>query len=80
MESEAGLKAIKEMIQHGTPVEIIEGDGDNTLVARLEKNMGLTVKKSLTGITALKKLSNTCMFYATNRKSRYKQSSNSTSP
>lgn len=33
MESEAGLRDIKDMIQQGTPVEIIEGDGDNTLVA-----------------------------------------------
>ena len=30
MISEAGLKAIKFMIQQGTPVEIIERDGDNT--------------------------------------------------
>lgn len=45
MESEAGLQAIKDMIQQGTPVGIIEGDGDNTLVARLERSMGLTVKK-----------------------------------
>eukprot|EP00105_Crassostrea_gigas_P029783 XP_011451830.1 PREDICTED: uncharacterized protein LOC105345397 isoform X2 [Crassostrea gigas] len=47
MESEAGLQAIKDMIQQGTPVGIIEGDGDNTLVARLERSMGLTVKKKL---------------------------------
>lgn len=45
MESEAGLQAIKDMIQQGTPVGIIEGDGDNTLVARLERSMGLTVIK-----------------------------------
>lgn len=45
MESEAGLQAIKDMIQQGTPVGIIEDDGDNTLVARLERSMGLTVKK-----------------------------------
>lgn len=45
MESEACLQAIKDMIQQGTPVGIIEGDGDNTLVARLERSMGLTVKK-----------------------------------
>lgn len=45
MESEAGLQAIKDMIQQGTPVGIIEGDGYNTLVARLQRSMGLTVKK-----------------------------------
>lgn len=61
MESEAGLQAIKDMIQQGTPVGIIEGDGDNTLVARLERSMGLTVKKNLTRIIALKILSNSCM-------------------
>lgn len=46
MESEAGLKAIKDMIQQRTPVGIIEGDGNNTLVARLERSMGLTAKKT----------------------------------
>ena len=30
MESEAGLKAIKVMIQQSTPVEFIEADGDDT--------------------------------------------------
>lgn len=42
--SEADLQAIKDMIQQGTPVGIIEDDGDHTLVARLERSMGLTVK------------------------------------
>lgn len=70
MESEAGLQAIKDMIQQGTPVGIIEDDGDNTLVARLERSMGLTVKKkTLTRIIALKTLSNSCMISETRRKS-----------
>lgn len=47
MESEAGLKAIKDMIQEGTPVDVIEGDGDNTLVARIHKSLGVTVKKKI---------------------------------
>lgn len=67
MESEAGLQAIKDMIQQGTPVGIIEGDGYNTLVQR---SMGLTVKKKTwTRIIALKTLSNSCMISETRRKS-----------
>lgn len=37
---------LADMIQQGTPVGIIEGDGNKTLVARLERSMGLTVKKT----------------------------------
>ena len=29
MESVSGEKGIKELIEEGTPVEILEGDGDN---------------------------------------------------
>lgn len=47
MESEAGLLALKEMSSQGTPVEIIEGDGDNTLIARLKSQCGLSVVKRL---------------------------------
>ncbi|KAK3100488.1 hypothetical protein FSP39_020887 [Pinctada imbricata] len=42
MESEAGVEAVKEMNDQGTPIAVIEGDGDNTLIARLKSNLGLT--------------------------------------
>lgn len=47
LESRAGLEAIKEMMQHGTPVKVIEGDGNNTLIARLKSELGLTDIKNL---------------------------------
>ncbi|KAK3085406.1 hypothetical protein FSP39_002859 [Pinctada imbricata] len=40
MESEAGVEAVKEMNDQGTPIAVIEGDGDNTLIARLKCNLG----------------------------------------
>ena len=45
MESESGEKAVLELAQAGTPVEIIEGDGDNTLLARLKSKHGISLKK-----------------------------------
>jgi len=36
MESASGEKEIHELIKEGTPVQVIEGDGDNTLIARLK--------------------------------------------
>jgi hypothetical protein len=47
MESEAGLQAIKEMTSQGTPVDIIEGDGDNTVMARPKSQCGKSVVKRL---------------------------------
>lgn len=47
MESEAGMLAVQQLKNQGTPVEIIEGDGDNTLISRLKSQLGITVKKKL---------------------------------
>ena len=47
MESEAGLQAVQEMAQQGTPVETIEGDGDNTLISRAKSQLGVSLKKKL---------------------------------
>lgn len=47
MESNAEIKAIKEMISQKTPVEVIEGDGDNTVISRIENEMGVKIKKKL---------------------------------
>lgn len=52
---EADLQAIKEMIQQGTHVEIIEGDVDIIFFAWLQRSMGLNVeKKNLTRVIVLK--------------------------
>lgn len=45
MESVSGEAGIRELAKEGTNVEIVEGDGDNTLVARVKKNMGIELKK-----------------------------------
>ena len=45
MESVSGEKGIKELFEEGTPVEILEGDGDNNLVARVKSNLNLTLQK-----------------------------------
>ena len=47
MESTAGIQALKEMISQKTPVEVIEGDGDNTVISRIENEMGVKIKKKL---------------------------------
>ena len=45
MESVSGEKGVKELAAEGTPVEYLEGDGDNTLVARLKTNSNIDMKK-----------------------------------
>ena len=45
MESVSGTQGIKELIEEGTPVEYLEGDGDNTLVTRLKSELNLDMKK-----------------------------------
>ena len=42
MESVSGEQ---ELIEQGTPVEYLECDGDNTLIARIKGNLNLTLKK-----------------------------------
>ncbi|KAH3782369.1 hypothetical protein DPMN_160284 [Dreissena polymorpha] len=43
--SVSGEKGLKELIEEGTPVEILEGDGDNNLVFRVKRNLNLTLQK-----------------------------------
>ena len=45
MESGSGLQGVSELAKSGTPVEYIEGDGDNTLIARLKTNLNINMKK-----------------------------------
>lgn len=45
MESVSGVKGVVELAKEGTPVEYIEGDGDNTLIARLRTNLNIEMKK-----------------------------------
>lgn len=47
----SGEKGVKELIEEGTPVEILEGDGDNTLIARLKKILILVLRRRLTKTT-----------------------------
>ena len=47
METTAGIQAIKEMISQKTPVEVIEGDGYNTVISRIETEMGVKIKKKI---------------------------------
>ena len=45
MESVSGKKDLKELAVEGTPEEYLEGDGDNTLIARLKTNSNIDMKK-----------------------------------
>ena len=36
---------MRELAAQGTPVEIIEGDGDNTTMARIQQDLNLNLKK-----------------------------------
>ncbi|XP_056002782.1 uncharacterized protein LOC125661105 [Ostrea edulis] len=47
MESVSGVQGVKELRDLGTPVEILEGDGDNTLITKLKNDLGITMKKRL---------------------------------
>ena len=45
IESVSGQDGVTELLKEGTPVEYIEGDGDNTLIARLKTNLNINMKK-----------------------------------
>ena len=45
MEPLSGVQGMKELIEEGTPVDIIEGDGDSSLIARLRQELKLKIKK-----------------------------------
>lgn len=42
------------MANQGTPVQFIEDDGDNTLIARAKNQLGVSLQRSLIEIIALK--------------------------
>lgn len=39
------IQAITEMMSQMTPVEVIESDEDNTLISRIENELGVRFKK-----------------------------------
>lgn len=41
MESTSGVQGVKELNESGTPVKYLEGDGDNTLIARLRSDLNM---------------------------------------
>ncbi|XP_060565928.1 LOW QUALITY PROTEIN: uncharacterized protein LOC132724962 [Ruditapes philippinarum] len=45
MESVSGEKGVQELKDEGTPIEYVEGDGDNTLIARVKNNLNIHLKK-----------------------------------
>lgn len=45
MEATSGVKGVKELFEEGTPVEFLEGDGDNTLISKIKTDLNLTMKK-----------------------------------
>jgi len=45
MESVSGVQGVKMFAESGLPVEYIEGDGDNTTIARVHKDLNITLKK-----------------------------------
>ena len=45
MEAASGVDGIRQMIDQGTPVDTIEGDGDSTVIARIRDQLGLLVRK-----------------------------------
>lgn len=45
MEGTSGIQAIKETMLQKTPVEVIEGNGDNTVISRIENELGVRIKK-----------------------------------
>lgn len=43
MESASGVSRVKELNASGTSVEILKGDGDNTMISRLKSDLKETV-------------------------------------
>ncbi|KAH3778820.1 hypothetical protein DPMN_180292 [Dreissena polymorpha] len=44
MEATSGVKGVKELSEQGTPVEYLEGDGDNTLISKLKSDLYVQLK------------------------------------
>lgn len=45
MECKSGVQGIKELSDEGTPVEVLEGDGDTTMLAHIKTDLNRTLKK-----------------------------------
>ncbi|XP_048257443.1 uncharacterized protein LOC124114456 isoform X1 [Haliotis rufescens] len=45
MECKSGVQGIKELSEGGTPVDYLEGDGDNTMIAHIKSDLNITMKK-----------------------------------
>lgn len=37
----------KELIDSGTPMDILEGDEENTMISRINSELGITMKKTI---------------------------------
>ena len=47
MKSSVGLQAVKEMAVQGTPVQIIDDDGDKSLIASAKNQLGISLAKTV---------------------------------
>lgn len=56
MKSASGVSGVKALNESGTPVEILEGDGDNTMISRLKSEFGINMKKRLDKHHAVKNI------------------------
>lgn len=45
MECKSGVRGIKKLSDEGTPVEILEGDGNTTMLAHIKIDLNRTLKK-----------------------------------
>ena len=45
MECKSGVQGVKELAEEGTPIEVVEGDGDNTMLAHIKSDLNETLKK-----------------------------------
>lgn len=45
MEATSGVQGIQDLLQAGIQVEYLEGDGANTLIAKLKKDLNINMKK-----------------------------------
>lgn len=56
MEATGGLKGVRELFDKGTPIEYLEGDGNNTLIARIKNELNISMKKRFDNNHAVKML------------------------
>jgi hypothetical protein len=45
MEATTGVQGVRELHQEGTPVEYLEGDGDNTIMSKIKSDLNINMKK-----------------------------------